>query len=33
MSVLWLIGLYAMVFGVMLVVLALRVRGFMRRLA
>jgi hypothetical protein len=28
MSVLWLIGLYAMVFGAMLVVLAFRVRGF-----
>ena len=33
MSVLWLIGLYAMAFGVMLVVLAFRVRGFVQRLA
>ena len=33
MSVLWLIGLYAMVFGAMLVVLAFRVRSFVHRLA
>lgn len=33
MSVLWLIGLYAMVFGGMLVVLAFRVRGFVHTLA
>ena len=33
LAVLWLIGSFAVVFGVLLVVLALKARGFARRVA